>query len=121
MPALPAAIAAYRAAAFLRRLRQVDFWRTRTGGRIRTGEIIMACPTCEHTMQSLSRCVSGTQYLWCPRCGTLVGDKDTYYDRPAIVERCRQFAGCPEPKNWYRFGIEEAIYPPSESHAPSPQ
>jgi hypothetical protein len=49
----------------------------------------MACPTCDHTMQSAAQSL-----FWCPRCGTL---KDTRHGEPPIdvsvpklVERCHK-------------------------------
>lgn len=40
----------------------------------------MACPTCDHTMQSLGYADGGTIW-WCPRCGT-VKHHDQFIDSP---------------------------------------
>lgn len=46
----------------------------------------MACPTCDHTMQSVAAGV-----FWCPRCGTLrLALEDTAV--PKLVERTREYA-----------------------------
>jgi hypothetical protein len=74
----------------------------------------MACPTCDHTMQSI-----GNQLFWCPRCGTL---KDRHAETasgvPTLVGRCRDFqetiyGDCAEHMDqWHKTGIRESINPP---------
>lgn len=73
----------------------------------------MPCPTCDHTMQLITRGV-----FWCPRCGTLKvnGQEDA---APMLVERCRQFTWhsawrlAPHlAAEWNRLGIEESIKTP---------
>jgi hypothetical protein len=44
----------------------------------------MACPTCDHTMQSLSEWV-----CWCPRCGTIKDPSGT--TKPKIGDRVKKF------------------------------
>lgn len=46
----------------------------------------MACPTCDHTMQSI-----GMHNFWCPRCGTLKlhGEAEV----PKLVNRVIAFCG----------------------------
>lgn len=78
----------------------------------------MACPTCDHTMESIGCCDGGT--VWhCPRCGTVKHHNQSYV--PKLVERCRRFerqemVGCVsrEVDKWKGLGIAEAINPPGE-------
>lgn len=89
----------------------------------------MACPTCDHTMHSLSAAdhTATLPMFWCPRCGTVrIGD--THSDTPKLVERCRTFAAeefatySPEkghgvtspPARWRSSGIAESINLPDE-------
>ena len=47
----------------------------------------MACPTCDHTMQSLRQTV-----FWCPRCGTVKhGQSYFYVDVPKLVDNVNKF------------------------------
>lgn len=78
----------------------------------------MACPTCDHTMQSLGYCDGGT--VWhCSRCGT-VSHHDQFVDAPPrvhvpkLVERCRDFESVWDDDAvgrmlWRTLGIEESI------------
>lgn len=79
----------------------------------------MSCPTCDHTMNFLTR-TEDMSFYFCPRCGTNVVKIDataarSYPDRvyiPKLVERCRTFQ-----KNnvhdgddpWFSLGIAESI------------
>lgn len=79
----------------------------------------MSCPTCDHTMHSVSS--STAMLFWCPRCGTLAqkGARVDTQDVPKLVECCRrfrktigpdymsQFASCRD--DWKRLGIAESI------------
>lgn len=70
-------------------------------------EAHMACPTCDHTMQSVA-----PEVFWCPRCGTL---KAPEVSIPTLVCRCREFGkllpedGEVDMELWRRLGIAEAI------------
>lgn len=49
----------------------------------------MACPTCDHTMQSLR-----PQVFWCERCGTVkYGDPSSGVIVPRLVPRIVEFCG----------------------------
>lgn len=83
---------------------------------------MMACPTCDHTMQLIGEPDGAGQRYWCPRCGTLrtIG-KYGGDDVPKLVERCQEFernlAPAVHPGNdahghmerWESIGIAEAI------------
>lgn len=82
-----------------------------------------ACPTCDHTMQSLGYCDGGT--VWhCPRCGTVkhhdqfAGEAPPKIYVPALVARCRQlpdamrFMPLAFEEAWHRLGIAESINTP---------
>ena len=45
----------------------------------------MACPTCDHTMQS----IAGLRF-WCPRCGTIRNLHDV--EKPRLVDLVRKYA-----------------------------
>jgi len=48
----------------------------------------MACPTCDHTMQS----IAGLRF-WCPRCGTLKNlDSFPSTEKPQLVDLVRKYA-----------------------------
>lgn len=60
---------------------------------------MMACPTCEHTMQGIGVVESGERVWWCPRCGTLKRGGNLNYlehvDQPKLAPTVRLFlAGC---------------------------
>lgn len=75
----------------------------------------MVCPTCDHTMQSIS---SGI--FWCPRCGMLKTNSDEYI--PTLVDRCRRFethSFKPQTAEeiipqWHRLGIAASINVPAD-------
>lgn len=78
----------------------------------------MACPTCDHTMEGI-----GYGFFHCPRCGTM-RNGDGSLTVPALVERCREFAGNAITaakvdrheewvlRQWHRLGIAESISTP---------
>lgn len=71
----------------------------------------MACPTCEHTMQTLLQ-----PLCWCPRCGTITINQLTT-GVPILVERCRIFQSQLGPSFrgfWDRLGISESINLPGK-------
>lgn len=92
----------------------------------------MACPTCDHTMETIGIDDRGDSFLLCPRCGTVVVDAfGQHGDRvyvPKLVGRCREFAAqeyaaySPEkghgvvdaPPRWRAIGIAESINLPTE-------
>lgn len=46
----------------------------------------MACQTCDHTMQGISR------VFWCPRCGTIkMPGSAPEFEAPSIVDRVHAF------------------------------
>jgi len=54
----------------------------------------MACPTCDHTMESCTLTISH-----CPRCGTMIMDDRIYI--PKLVDRCREFENwCKNAHGW---------------------
>ena len=57
----------------------------------------MACPTCDHTMQSVT-----DKVWWCSRCGTLKADRES---RPVLVERVFRYFKAPNDAN--RAAVEE--------------
>lgn len=68
----------------------------------------MACPTCDHTMNTL-----GPDVFWCPRCGT-VRDEGIQIV-PKLVERTRDLfvsSADPVPGMMRSFSIVESIYTP---------
>ena len=86
----------------------------------------MACPTCDHTMESLGE-FAGRRHFRCPRCGTLRTVDPTGYTvdyRPKLVDRCRKFeAWCAAGhglrdtnvcREWTSLGIAESINPPEQ-------
>jgi len=88
----------------------------------------MACPTCDHTMQSIGH-AEGRSHYWCPRCGTLRSTAEGGFDTdeaPKLVERCRKYrdelkaARSPYDLQaylelyWNRIGIAEAINKPED-------
>ena len=69
----------------------------------------MACPTCDHTMQSL------LTVFWCPRCGTVKHGQN--HEAPRLVDRCTEFiADLHHDGNdyligrWETLGIQESIH-----------
>ncbi len=62
----------------------------------------MSCPSCDHTMQALAPSLdAGSQYFWCPRCGTIRQENQTGVGGimvadgvPRLVERCRKLKSC---------------------------
>jgi uncharacterized protein YbaR (Trm112 family) len=79
---------------------------------------VMACPTCDHTMQRISE---AEKVFWCPRCGTLKCHivEDRFNDEPPmLVSRCRRFGQSLGPswaQLWWTLGIAEAIDTPGRS------
>lgn len=72
----------------------------------------MACPTCDHTMESIGD--SGrTIAFWCPRCGTLDNGLKPA-SQPKLVERCRIFCKDSDEYMLSVLGIREAINIPGE-------
>lgn len=84
----------------------------------------MACPTCDHTMQSVGF-AEGRHHYWCPRCGTLRSTAPGGFDAdeaPKLVGRCREFekdyvvpcgSGMTE-REWIASGIRESINKPED-------
>ena len=88
----------------------------------------MACPTCDHTMETILA-IDDCRRHWCPRCGTIrtvfftLNGGDTVEDYvPKLVERCREFEPCLWPldsvnpkfrETWHRIGIAESINLPA--------
>lgn len=90
----------------------------------------MACPVCDHTMQTIIADPVVRRW-WCSRCGTIKNqithkDKDEsgatierieeVIEMPALVKRCRQFEPT-LPRNtfgevWVQMGVAESIHPP---------
>lgn len=81
----------------------------------------MACPTCDHTMQSVAKSAAAVSY-WCQRCGTLKVQSGNLVDNqmPKLIERCREFqmqlkvskglgSRFDQLGTWQRLGIAEAI------------
>ena len=50
----------------------------------------MACPTCDHTMQSLNG--GPNSWFWCPRCGT-IKQRNGLDTPPKLVKRVAEFVG----------------------------
>lgn len=79
----------------------------------------MACPTCDHSMESL-----GIGWFWCPRCGTIrrrIVDTMTTATSdsvPELVNRCRRFESHHLPDDlagaWLVIGIRESINRPED-------
>jgi Zn-finger nucleic acid-binding protein len=77
----------------------------------------MACPTCDHTMHHVGE--GDISIFHCPRCGTLVTDRETetavnrFVQAPMLVERCREYEatqiGGTDGTYWEGLGIAEAI------------
>lgn len=75
----------------------------------------MACPNCGAEMLDLFGGNSAAIGAWCPRCGSLAGDK-TF--TPWLVDRCREFeeAYIDTSHNllvrtvWQQLGIAESIH-----------
>lgn len=72
----------------------------------------MACDTCGHTMQSAAPSI-----WWCPRCGSLKTGAPFAFERPKLVDRCREFEKLIGPiamnVGWVRLGIAESIREPN--------
>jgi tRNA(Ile2) C34 agmatinyltransferase TiaS len=68
----------------------------------------MPCPTCAHTMQSITDLV-----FWCPRCGTI--RDGSHCDAPVLVGRLIEFAGNLSDEHQHlidefeRLGIRDSI------------
>lgn len=89
----------------------------------------MSCPTCDHTMNFLTR-AEDMNFYHCPRCGTAVVKIDpssarNYPDRvyvPKLVDRCRRFETTHDSNSvaqkWHRLGIAEAINTPENRPTP---
>jgi len=81
----------------------------------------MACPTCDHTMESIT---FSPQFFWCPRCGTLVSaERQGEYAVPKLVDRAREFQVTTTKlgeialelvKKWISIGVDESVNIPQE-------
>ena len=79
----------------------------------------MACPTCNHTMQSVGEIELGWRIYWCQRCGTLkTKGAIPEHEAPMLVERVRRFRNicnggdglnAEQASLWHRLGIGESI------------
>jgi ribosomal protein L37AE/L43A len=78
---------------------------------------MMACPTCDHTMEGI-----GYGMFQCPRCGTVLSANGSV-TVSALVMRCRKLAEESAQGEWNvlkRLGILEAIYiPENRPYRPS--
>ena len=82
----------------------------------------MACPTCDHTMQKLGETEHPT--WWCPRCGTLKGERHVMgkthvvVEAPKLVERGRSLVRSVTDRGLLSYlhalGVLEALFPPTE-------
>lgn len=80
---------------------------------------LMACPTCDHTMQMVADKGKDFPVYWCPRCGTLKAKPRNFesqapdlIDTPKLVVACRRFASQADEAHAGKMeaaGIGEAI------------
>lgn len=84
----------------------------------------MACPTCDHTMQSIGQTKRQDSVFWCPRCGTirtLYSPTKMDDDAPSLPHRVRAFLAELETGAYpkldtiaHRIGLEESCTLPAE-------
>lgn len=84
----------------------------------------MACPTCDHTMQSFGELVYRGSIFWCPRCGTvrIRGESDNVPKLPArvreLLTRISDYFGADGiTAEAHRLGVTEAVTVPRDEVA----
>ena len=76
---------------------------------------VMACQTCDHTMQGLA----DGRFFWCPRCGTLMDKYRKSLESPMLVGRVRDLLSSSDATFEVRdvarrLGVIESAYLPHD-------